>query len=214
MIRCVFFDLDGTLLDTRPGIFRCVRQMLATLNQGERGDDEIMAIIGPPLTVGFSRLLRTDDLALIHRAVECYRDEYAASGMYEAVVYDGIPKLCEDLFRKGVGLRVVTSKAQPYAEKIIKHFGLDRYFSRVYGPDLAGKHSDKTELIALALEAEGLLPEDVVMIGDREYDIIGARGNGVRSFGALWGCGSREELFGAGADVLVTTPSAVIASIG
>ena len=210
MKQAVFFDLDGTLLDTRPGIFRCVRHMLRELDAGERTDVELMAIIGPPLSVGFSRILGTDDAALVERAVEIYRAEYAAAGMYEARVYAGIEELCERLRADGVLLRVVTSKAQVFAEKIVARFGLDRYFARVYGPDLSGNHADKTELIAHVLESEKVIPGNTAMIGDREYDMIGARANGVFAVGALWGFGSEAELEAAGAEVLASDPSAVI----
>ena len=209
MKRAVFFDLDGTVLDTRPGIFRCVRDMLSSLKQGDRTDDEIMAIIGPPLTVGFSRILHTDDADRIQCAVSLYRTQYMSGGMYEAELFPGIVELCRDLSQEGVRLFVVTSKAESFAQKIVERFALDTLFSRVYGPDLDGNRSDKTELIEYVLESEKLVPEDAAMIGDREYDIIGARGNGVLAVGALWGFGTREELLGAGADHLVSMPSAV-----
>lgn len=214
MKQAVFFDLDGTLLDTRPGIFRCVRHMLRELDAGERTDDELMTIIGPPLTAGFSRILGTDNAALVGRAVEIYRAEYAAAGMYEAQVYAGIEPLCGRLRADGVLLRVVTSKAQVFAEKIVARFGLDRYFERVYGPDLSGNHSDKTELIAHVLSSEGIVSANAAMIGDREYDVIGARANGVLAVGALWGFGSKTELKEAGAEIFASSPADVLNAVG
>jgi phosphoglycolate phosphatase len=210
MKKAVFFDLDGTLLDTRPGIFRCVRAMLTDMKMGTRTDEEIMAIIGPPLTLGFARILSTDDDELINKAVAAYRVHYAEGGMYEAVIYPGIVELLADLSLKGIRLCVVTSKAEVLARKIVERFNLDRFFISVYGPDLEGRRSDKTELIAHALRNESLLPDDVIMVGDREHDIIGARGNGVLAAGALWGFGSEAELIGAGADFTAGQPLAVL----
>jgi phosphoglycolate phosphatase len=125
--------------------------------------------------------------------------------MFENSVYPGIPELLTTLVGQA-DLWVATSKPRIFAEKIVEHFGLAPYFKGIYGSELDGRNSDKGELVALLLREQGLAPASAVMIGDREHDIIGAKKNGLRSVGVLWGYGSAEELANAGADRLVQSP--------
>lgn len=122
--------------------------------------------------------------------------------MYENEVYPGIPELLQALGDAGDILRVVTSKPSVFADRILAHFDLSQHFTGVHGSELSGVRSDKAELIADVLASERISAKDAVMIGDRSHDVVGARANGVRPLGVLWGYGTRAELTAAGADEL------------
>jgi phosphoglycolate phosphatase len=188
----VLLDLDGTLTDPRPGIVRCIRYALDRLARPCPSDDALATRIGPPLRGTFGTLLETSDPALIERAMGFYRERFADVGLYENQVYDGIPAVLDGLGRGGRQLFVATSKPAVFAERIVRHFALDRHFAGVYGPDLDGRLGDKAELLAHLLTMERLAAPGVVMVGDRHADVLAARANGVRAVGVLWGYGSRE----------------------
>ena len=213
MTPALLFDLDGTLTEPRAGIVRSIQHALERLARPCPPEAELAACIGPPLRGTFGRLLATADRALIERAMALYRERFAVVGLYENEVYTGIPGMLDGLGRGGRRMFVATSKPAVFAERIVRHFALDRYFAGVYGPDLDGRWDDKTDLLAHLLASERLAAEAVVMIGDRHADIVAAKTNGVRSIGVLWGYGSREELLGAGADALCAVPAALPACV-
>ncbi len=202
----VLLDLDGTLTDPRAGIVRCLRYALARLERPCPPDDALGWCIGPPLRGTLGALLETSDRTLIERAMELYRERFAEVGLYENEVYEGIPAMLDDLGRAGRRLFVATSKPAVFAERIVRHFALDRLLAGVYGPTLDGRFDDKAELLAHLLSTERLPIANVVMVGDRHADVVAARANGVRSIGVLWGYGSREELLEAGADAVCAAP--------
>lgn len=203
----LLFDLDGTLTDPREGIVGCIRHALQCLGCAVPPDAELDRCIGPPLRESFCRLASG---ALADAAVEHYRERFRASGMFENHVYPGVPEALTALCAVGWQLLVVTSKPAVFAEQIVRHFDLARYFSAIYGSELSGVRSDKGELIAHVLATEGIAPEHALMIGDRSHDIVGARKNGLRSAGVLWGYGTREELTEAGADRLYESVSVLM----
>ena len=211
--QAVLLDLDGTLTDPRVGIVRCIRYALERLERPCPPEDALAWCIGPPLRGTFCTLLATSDPALIERAVALYRERFAEVGLYENEVYADIPAALEALGRAGRRLFVATSKPAVFAERIVRHFALDRHLAGVYGPTLQGGLDDKAELLAHLLERERLAAADVVMVGDRSADVAAARTNTVRSIGALWGHGSREELLEAGADALCAAPRDLPASV-
>jgi len=151
----------------------------------------------------FAELLGTTDTRLIEEGVRLYRERYVDVGILENTLHSGVPQLLSLLRGEGFGLSVVTSKAKLHADRIVDHFGLREFFEHVYGAELSGGHSSKTELIADALKAEGVPSRHACMIGDRSYDIVGAKANGVACMGVSWGYGSRDELHAAGADLVV-----------
>jgi phosphoglycolate phosphatase len=202
----VLLDLDGTLTDPRAGIVRCLRYALERLERPCPAEAVLASYIGPPLRGTFQSLLATSDRAMIERAMELYRARFAEVGLYENEVYEDIPAALDALGRAGHRLFVATSKPAVFAERIVRHFALDQHFAGVYGPTLEGRLDDKAELLAHLLQTEGLAATEVVMVGDRRTDVVAARTNGVRSIGALWGYGSREELLAAGADALCVAP--------
>jgi phosphoglycolate phosphatase len=203
----VLVDLDGTLTDSAPGIISCVRHALTEMGRACPDDAALRHFIGPPLHETFRKILGSDNPADVDPVIECYRRHFSERGLYENAVYPGIPAALEALKSSGAALFVATSKPLPYAERIIRHFGLDRYFGAVYGSGFDGTLSNKSELIAHILKAESLSPDDTSMVGDRSHDIVGAKANDVRPIGVLWGYGSRNELLAAGAMVLCEEPA-------
>jgi len=201
----LFFDLDGTLTDPRDGIVRCLAHALATLNRPVPPESELSRFIGPPLARVFEILLGTTDDALVESAVRIYRERFVPTGMFENRVYPDVPSALAALVDRGSKLCLVTSKPAPYARRILDHFELARYFVAVHGPALDELKHTKSMLVARALAGESISPRAAVMIGDRKEDVEGAKANGVRSIGVLWGYGSRSELEAAGADEIVAS---------
>ncbi len=198
----LLFDLDGTLTDPRDGIIGSLRYALAELGIPAPPDGELSSWIGPPLHESLRRFLGAKRASSLPKALELYRERFATVGMLENKVYPGIPEALTALASAGYSLRVVTSKPTVFAAPILEHFDLTRHFAGVHGSELSGERSDKGELIAYVLRTERLSAPEAAMIGDRRHDVAGARTNGVRALGVLWGYGTRDELAGAGADAL------------
>jgi phosphoglycolate phosphatase len=209
----LLLDLDGTLTDNYAGISRSILHALACLGVERASDTELKRCMGPPLRHSFARLLSTDDSVLIERAIALYRERYAVEGWCENKVYPGIDAALAALDARGHRLLLCTSKPQVYAERIVAHFGFTRYLDGVYGAELGGRHDDKTELMGTLLTAERLDPERCVMVGDRAQDMCAAGAHHVDTLGVLWGYGSREELVGAGARVLISQPGELIGAV-
>jgi len=203
----VLIDLDGTLTDSAPGIISCIRHALTEAGRECPDDAALRHFIGPPLHETLRKILGTDDPAQLAAVIELYRRQFSERGLYENAVYPGIPAALQALKDAGVALFVATSKPLVYAQRIIRHFGLDGYFGAVYGSEFDGTLSNKSELIAHILKAESLSPAATSMVGDRSHDVVGANANGVRPVGVLWGYGSRAELTAAGASVLCEQPA-------
>ncbi|HYP76643.1 MAG TPA: HAD hydrolase-like protein [Polyangiaceae bacterium] len=201
----LFFDLDGTLTDSRPGILASMRHALTTLGMKIPTDEVLSRFIGPPTHDAFRELLDSSDAELNARAIAIYRERYGELGLFESSVYPGVSDGLKALRAADIPLFVVTSKPQVYANIIIDHFQLRQYFRHVYGSELSGERSKKGELIAHVLSSEGIAPANAWMIGDRLHDVVGAKHNGLRSAGVLWGYGSPAELSDAGADCLFRT---------
>ncbi len=206
----LFFDLDGTLTDSRPGILASMRHALSNLGMAVPADETLSRFIGPPTHDTFRELLGTSDPELNARAIAIYRQRYANLGLFESSLYSGISDGLRALRAADIPLYVVTSKPEVYANTIIDHFGLREYFRHVYGSELSGERSRKAELIAHVLHNERISHEKAWMIGDRLHDIAGAKHNGLRCAGVLWGYGSREELSNAGADTLFQTMTELV----
>jgi phosphoglycolate phosphatase len=201
----VLFDLDSTLTDPREGIVACLKYALLGLGHNCPSDLDLARFIGPPLQESFAVLLHSTDPKQINAAVELYRQRFSSKGMLENSVYPGIHSALTTL--RGHALPfVTTSKPRVFAERIGEHFGLKEYFCAIYGSELDGTRSDKSDLVAHVLKAESLSPHSTVMVGDRAHDIVGAKAHGVFPIGVLWGYGSYDELVAAGATTLCEQP--------
>nr|WP_062535616.1 HAD hydrolase-like protein [Mizugakiibacter sediminis] len=199
------FDLDGTLIDSERGILACMRHAFACMGVEAPPAETLRGWIGPPLRQTFPDVVG-DDPARVEQAVCHYRERFDAVGWAEHEVYTGMPDLIEALAADGHRLAIVTTKMRPQAERIVAHLPFGGAFARVYGPDAEGRHCSKAAMIAAALADFGAAPGDTAMIGDRRFDIEGARANAVAGIGVLWGFDSREELQAAGADALARDP--------
>src|ERR1700739_1602324 len=202
-MNAVYFDLDGTLTNPKPGITRSIQYALGKLDHAVPAEDELSWCIGPPLHASLKRLLGTDDLA--DRGLLLYRERFADVGMFENQTYRGIEDTLSALAVPGRRMFIATSKPVVYAERIVDHFKLRGHFERVFGSELDGTRTDKTELLNHALKIAKVDPRQAIMIGDRSHDIIGARNNGMTAIGVLYGYGSKQELLDAGAHHLCAT---------
>ena len=193
----IFFDLDGTLTNPKPGITRSIQYALDRLGQPVPTEDDLIWCIGPPLHASLKKLLGTD--ALADRALLLYRERFADIGLFENEVYAGIQGTLSALAAPGRRIFIATSKPAVYANRVVDHFGLRRHFEHVFGSELDGTRTDKSDLLRYALEVTRTDPRDAIMIGDRAHDMIGARSNAMTAIGVLYGYGSRDELMEAGA---------------
>jgi phosphoglycolate phosphatase len=197
----VLLDFDGTVVDPREGLLDSFVHGLAAV--GVTIDDKrtLEVLIGPPIRHGFHTYLGLTEPSL-GVAVEAFRRYLGTKGVLEYRPYDGIVSLLDDLTASGTTLALVTSKPLPFVEQIVHHVGLAVDFAAIVAASLDGSVAEKDQLVGQALRQLGTDADDAVMIGDREFDIFGARAHGVRSIGVLWGYGSRAELEAAGADAI------------
>jgi len=195
----LFFDLDGTLTDSKPGITRCIQHALTLLERDAPHADELGWCVGPPLKASFARLLGSDDPALLERALMLYRERFGTIGLFENALYPEVPETLRELQAAGYRQIIVTAKPHVYARRIAEHFGLLGPIEAVYGSELDGTRGDKGELIAHVLQRESIAPAEALMIGDREHDMLGAARCGVKAIGATWGYGGADELSRHGA---------------
>ena len=200
----LFFDLDGTLIDSAVGITRCVAYALEKMDRPVPGDAELRKWIGPALRTSFGPVF--GDAQRVEQAVALYRERFEALGWQEHVIYAGIGEVVQALHAAGHRLAVVTAKNEPHARRIVEHLPFGGCFDDIIGATPDGVRSHKPELIAEALQRLSLQPAQCRMIGDRHMDIEGARHHGMGNVGVLWGFGGREELHAAGADALAETP--------
>lgn len=202
-LEAVLFDFDGTLADTSRGIKNSIKYALAEKQIPVGDESRLNYFIGPPLYDGFSHVYGADE-KLSEELVHLYRVYYAKSGVYECELYPGVRDMLDDLRKAGLRLGVVSSKPKHFLDMAVPHLGIAPYFTTVVGPELKNKNADKSFLIHQALDQMGA--GSAAMIGDRFYDIEGARRAGVTAVGVTYGFGTEEELKQAGADYLAQTP--------
>jgi phosphoglycolate phosphatase len=212
-LKAILFDLDGTLTDPREGITRSIAYALERMGREPPALDALTFAIGPPLRRSLAILLGDESPAQVERALALYRERFADVGLFENAPYDGIAETLAALGESGATLYVATSKPRVYAERIVRHFAIDRHFAAVHGCELDGTREDKRDLLAHLLPHHGIAAGGAVMIGDRGADMAAARHHGVRALGVLWGYGSREELEAAGAQALCASPRDLPASL-
>lgn len=209
----VLFDLDGTITDSGPGIMNCVRYALEKSGMPEADESELRAFIGPPLHEQFRDFCGiTDEQA--EEMVRLYRERYSGTGIFENRVYDGVIPMLESLKEAGVRILLATSKPEKFAKIIADHFVFAEYFDFIGGANMDGTRTAKQEVIEYVLESCGVSDRtDLIMVGDRRYDIEGAKKAGLASMGVLYGYGSREEIEAAGPDLIAETPADIAALI-
>ncbi len=199
------FDLDGTLTDPAEGITNSVAYALNKFGIKVDNREELYKFIGPPLVNSFMEYYGFDkEKAFL--AVEIYREYFREKGIFENKLYKNIPLVLETLQQNGKIIVLATSKPEEFAIRILKHFDLFEYFDLVCGATMDEKRSEKSDIIKYALKKLKSPLQNCVMIGDRCYDILGAKENGISSIGVTYGYGSYEELENSRADYIVEKP--------
>lgn len=188
--QLIMFDLDGTIADTSEGVIHCVKYAEEKLQLRQLSEDTYKKFIGPPNRDSYNRYYGLTG-ALLDRAVEAHKAYAVKHGVYEAVLYPGVRELLSALKADGLTLAVVTLKLQESAEKMLKYFKLDGYFDVIMA--VAGTESKKSDLIDLCLEKVDILKESAIMVGDSEYDQIGAMESRVDFFGVTYGFGFHSK---------------------
>jgi phosphoglycolate phosphatase len=206
----VLLDLDGTLSDSRPGIVACFRHMLAELGHDPATAGDLSWAVGPPIAVSIRTLLAQYRDDRVDLGLQTYRARYTDVGIYDCIVFPGIPEALAALKQAGRSLCVATSKRRDFADRVVDYLGLRSYLPKVYGALPGGGLDDKKDLLAEILRVEGYASATTTMVGDRLHDIHAAQANALRSIGVLWGYGGRAELQEAGADLIVATPAEIV----
>ncbi len=208
MKQYLLFDLDGTLTDPKLGITTCVQYALKDFGIDEPDPDKLESFIGPPLKDSFRDFYQMSD-EQAEAAVKKYRERFETVGLFENRIYDGIPQMLRTLQAKGLHLAVASSKPTVFVRKILEHFHIDKYFEAVVGSELDGTRVKKEEVVQEALRQlfkdKPVEKDKVYMIGDRKFDVEGAKAMHVDSVGVAYGYGSMEELRTAHADYIVRT---------
>ena len=202
MFNYLFFDLDGTLTDPAEGITNSFIHAYKYFGMEVPDYKTLCSYIGPPLLDTFKNSFGFSE-EKAKEGVKVYREYFSTKGLFENSVYEGIPSILENLLKNGKTLVVATSKPEIYSIKILNHFNLAKYFTFICGSNEDESRSKKDEVIKYALEKCQISDNSkVLMIGDRMHDIIGAKKNGIKSCGVLYGYGSKEELIYEGADFI------------
>lgn len=198
----ILFDLDGTITDPKMGITKGIKYSLSKFNIEVNNLDELCKFIGPPLKDSFMEFYNFDE-EKTNEAIKYYREYYSDKGKFENYVYDNFEKLLQLLKFKRKTLIVATSKPTVFAKEILEHFNLVKYFDFISGSNLDGTRCNKDEVIKYALEENNIKDlSQVVMVGDRKYDILGAKKVGIESVGVLYGYGNLEEMKECEADYI------------
>ena len=202
MKKAILFDLDGTLTDSGEGIINCAQYAFQQMGYPVPPREEMGVFVGPPLWDTFEKFgipkERTDE------AVQIFRSRYVPIGKFENTPYPGIRELLEALGAEGSLLYVATSKPETTAVEVLEHFDLARYFDRICGADLEKKRNSKDAVIAYLLNMTGSDAE-MVMVGDTEYDALGAAAHGIPTIGVSWGYGDVAAMEKAGAKAIANS---------
>lgn len=191
-IGYVLFDLDGTVIDSEEGITKSAQQALLSLGILE-SQKNLRSFIGPSLRESFSRY--TDKPELVEKALTVYRERYSNVGLYECKLYPGFAMFLRDLYSTGKKVILASAKPEPYCKKILKFLNVEQYFDYIFGATFDGKLDDKSVLLKQVIEKIGNPPKNqIVMVGDRSYDVIAAHNNGIRAIGVNYGFAKINEL--------------------
>lgn len=204
MYEYILFDLDGTLTDPKDGIVNSILHSLKYYPHiTAPSRDELCDFIGPPLANSYMRRFGMD-AEVAAEAVEHYREYFRDIGIFENELYPGVSELLSELCANGKKPILATSKPELFAKKILQHFGISEYFTYTCGSMLDGSFVEKKDIIAkIVEELPGIDKSNTVMVGDRSFDVIGAKTNGIRCIGVTYGYGSGKELLDAGAFAIV-----------
>lgn len=207
MIRNILFDLDGTLTDSGEGIINCAKLALEHFGIPVPDKEALRVFVGPPLHDSFVKFGVPAEMA--DEAIRIYRSRYIPIGKFENSPYPGIRELLETLHKEGCRLYVATSKPEAMSVEILEHFDLARYFSGIYGATMDKSRSTKEDVIAYLL-CQCSAAENVVMVGDTVFDVVGAAAHGIPAIGVSWGYGSVTDMKDAGAIAIAEDPQQLL----
>ncbi|WP_111896035.1 HAD-IA family hydrolase [Acinetobacter sp. MB5] len=193
-VKNILLDLDGTLTDPKIGIHTCIRYAMEKMGQPLAADTDLDWTIGPPLKASFVQLLNSAEDKLAEQALTFYRERFSTIGLYENELYPHVIETLKVLVERGYNLYLATAKPEVFAVRILEHFKLLDYFTKPYGSELTGERTNKGDLIHYILQQEQLVPGHCMMVGDREYDILGARRNGIETIAVTYGYGTDVEI--------------------
>lgn len=200
----ILFDLDGTIIEPQEGIINSILFALKKMEIDEKNHEELKSFIGPPLIDSFANRYNLNTKEA-EQAVSYYREYFSENGIYESTLYNNISMLLKEFKNEGFNLFLATSKPTFYAEQILLNYKLDSFFEGIIGSNLDNTRKEKTEIIEFVITKFGLKNEETLMIGDRKFDIIGARNNSIKSIGVTYGHGTIKELREANADFIVSS---------
>lgn len=192
--KYLFFDLDGTITDSCEGIYKSFMYALEFFGISVENPEDLRPVIGPPLKNSFMDLFGFDE-EKAEAAVEKYRERFSVKGLYENRVYDGVESLLKSLKSKGYFICLATSKPEKFAARCLEYFKIDSYFDFITGATLDGRINSKEDVLAHIINTVKIdNMSEILMIGDRKYDLLGAAHFGIDALGVLYGYGSKEEL--------------------
>lgn len=205
MHKYILFDLDGTVSDPKIGICTSVQHALTKMGIEAPDIDKLTPFIGPPLRDSFALYfgIKPEDM---ETCIGYYRERFSTIGLFENELYDGMEDMLKTLKESGRRLAIASSKPRVFVEKIMDYFHISQYFDVIMGSELNGTRENKAEVIEECFRL--LFGENerdyssCVMVGDRKYDVEGAKAMGIPSVAVTYGYGSREELEAASADAI------------
>ncbi len=211
MFQYCLFDLDGTLTDPKEGITKSVQYALHKSGIEEPDLDKLEPFIGPPLKDSFMEFYGMEPEEAL-QAIAWYRERFAPIGVFENQIFPGVSQMLETLKKKGIRLAVASSKPIGFVRQILAHFEIEKFFQVVVGSELDGTRGTKEEVVEEALQQLGVLsiPQEerkilCAMVGDRKFDIQGAKAHGLTGVGVSFGYAGEGELEAEGADFVVNT---------
>lgn len=205
MKQYILFDLDGTLTESAPGIINSLKYALERLGVTDYDKTILDRFIGPPLAVSFEKFFGFKG-EKCNNAIKIYREYFSEKGLFENSVYPGVEDMLSRLKSAGLRLAVATSKPEVFARRILDKFGLSGYLDVICGIPLDNEKMTKAQVIARAIsELNAADKQTVLMVGDRDYDVMGAHQNGIECMGVTYGYGSRKELEAAGAEYITAS---------
>ena len=210
MKKAILFDLDGTLTDSGDGIMNCAELALRHFGLPVPSREEMRVFVGPPLDQTFMKFVIPADKT--DEAIAVYRSRYLTVGLFENTPYPGIEEVLQKLQNNGHRLFVATSKPEATSIRILEKFDLAKYFEKICGATFDGTRSHKADVIAYLLEQVGDTGK-TVMVGDTDFDVIGAAAHGIPTVGVSWGYGTVEDMRAAGAIAIVDTTSQLMEAL-
>ena len=203
----ILFDLDGTIVDSAPGITSTLAYTFEELGRPVPGPAELLAYVGPPILDSF-RERAGMSMGEAAAALAIYRPRYLEIGALDSTVFPGVADVLKAVHAAGIPLSLATSKPETPAKLILGHYGLLGEFDVITGASDDEVRSSKADVVAEALVRLAAIGADLsrpVLVGDRTHDVEGAAANGIPTIFVDWGYGGAEEQ--AGAIAVMPTPA-------